>query len=197
MESNKEVEVLKDKIFYIKNFLFSETCELLVSTFSRDNLRQSEKVGIFGGPGKGEKESFSVSGIEKITASSDEKDINLGIDIFTGVLTNIEKTASNIFNKNLVLKSYFYSHMKKGGKNLLHVDNYEEKYSKDYSAILYLTNSYTGGNVIFPNQELTIKPDPGTLVAFIGSEDVPHEVEEVVEGDRVNIICFLHEKEMD
>jgi hypothetical protein len=197
VESNKKVEFLKDKIFYIKDFLFLETCELLVSTFSRDNLRQSEKVGIFGGPGKGEKESFSVSGIEKITASSDEKDINLGIDIFTGVLTNIEKTASNIFNKNLVLKSYFYSHMKKGGKNLLHVDNYEEKYSKDYSAILYLTNSYTGGNVIFPNQELTMKPDPGTLVTFIGSEDVPHEVEEVVDGDRVNIICFLHEKKVD
>ena len=191
------MKILKDKIFYIEDFLFSETCELLVSTFSRENLRQSEKVGIFGGPGKGEKDLFNVSGIEKITGKSNEKDINLGIDIFTGVLTNIEKTASNIFNKNLVLKSYFYSHMKKGGKNLLHVDNYSEKYSKDYSAILYLTNSYTGGSVVFPNQDLTIKPNPGTLVTFIGSEDVPHEVEEVIEGDRVNIICFLHEKEME
>jgi hypothetical protein len=197
MEKIYKMKILKDKIFYIEDFLFSETCELLVSTFSRENLRQSEKVGIFGGPGKGEKDLFNVSGIEKITGKSNEKDINLGIDIFTGVLTNIEKTASNIFNKNLVLKSYFYSHMKKGGKNLLHVDNYSEKYSKDYSAILYLTNSYTGGSVVFPNQDLTIKPNPGTLVTFIGSEDVPHEVEEVIEGDRVNIICFLHEKEME
>lgn len=190
------MKILKDKIFYIEDFLFPETCDLLVSAFSRDNLRQSEKFGIFGGPGKGEKDSFSVSGIEKITEKNNDKDINIGIDVFTGVLTNIEKTASDIFNKNLVLKSYFYSHMKKGGKNLLHVDNYEEKYSKDYSAILYLTNSYTGGSVVFPNQDLTIKPNPGTLVTFIGSEDVPHEVQEVVDGDRVNIICFLHEKEM-
>jgi hypothetical protein len=191
------MEILKDKIFYAKDFLFPETCELLVSAFSRENLRESDKLGIFGGPGKGEKQSFNISGIEKIIEKTNDKDINLAIDVFTGVLTNIEKTASNIFNKNLVLKSYFYSHMKKGGKNLLHVDNYSEKYSKDYSAILYLTNSYTGGNVVFPNQDLTIKPDPGTLVTFIGSEDVPHEVEEVIDGDRVNIICFLHEKEME
>jgi hypothetical protein len=87
--------------------------------------------------------------------------------------------------------------MKKGGKNPLHVDNYDEKHSKDYSAILYLTNSYSGGNVVFAKQDLIIKPDPGTLVTFIGTEDLKHEVQEVIDGDRVNVICFLHEKEME
>jgi hypothetical protein len=196
MELHK-VEILKDKIFYVKDFLFPETCDLLVSAFSRDNLRESEKIGIFGGPGKGENDLFNVSGIEKINQKTNDININIGIDIFTGILTNIEKTTSNIFNKNLVLKSYFYSHMKKGGKNPLHVDNYDEKHSKDYSAILYLTNSYSGGNVVFAKQDLIIKPDPGTLVTFIGTEDLKHEVQEVIDGDRVNVICFLHEKEME
>lgn len=196
MELNKEVQVLKNKIFCIKDFLFLETCDLLVSTFSGERLIESDKTGIFGSPGtaRGEDVKFDVSGFEKISTKNNNKDINIGIDIFTGLLTNIEKTSSKLFNKNLVLKSYFYSHMKKGGKNSLHVDNYNEKYSKDYSVILYLTNSYSGGNLVFPEQNLTIKPEPGTLIAFIGTEDLKHEVQEVIDGDRVNIICFLNEK---
>jgi hypothetical protein len=196
VELNKEVQVLKNKIFCIKDFLFLETCDLLVSTFSGERLIESDKTGIFGSPGtaRGEDVKFDVSGFEKISTKNNNKDINIGIDIFTGLLTNIEKTSSKLFNKNLVLKSYFYSHMKKGGKNSLHVDNYNEKYSKDYSVILYLTNSYSGGNLVFPEQNLTIKPEPGTLIAFIGTEDLKHEVQEVIDGDRVNIICFLNEK---
>jgi len=196
VELNKEIQVLKNKIFCIKDFLFLETCDLLVSTFSGERLVESDKTGIFGSPGtaRGEDVKFDVNGFEKISTKNNNKDINIGIDIFTGLLTNIEKTSSKLFNKNLVLKSYFYSHMKKGGKNSLHVDNYNEKYSKDYSVILYLTNSYSGGNLVFPEQNLTIKPEPGTLIAFIGTEDLKHEVQEVIDGDRVNIICFLNEK---
>ena len=189
------MRVLKDGIFYIEDFLFQDTCDLLVSTFSRDNLKESERPGVFGGPGKGEKTPFSVNGIRKIDKETKDKDINIGIDIFTSVLTNIEKTTSEIFNKDLKLKSYFYSHMKKGGKNDLHVDNHSKEYFNDYSAILYLTDSYSGGNINFPDQELNIKPKPGTLVTFIGTEELKHEVQEVIDGDRVNIICFLVEKE--
>lgn len=197
MRLSKGLELLAKDIFCVKDFLFPETCELLVSTFSKKNLRESEKPGIFGGPGKGENDSFNVSGIEKISNQTNDKSVDLGIDIFTGTLTNIEKTVSNIFNKNLILKSYFYSHMKKGGKNELHVDNYNEKYLKDYSAILYLTDSYSGGSLNFPEQDLIIKPKPGTLITFIGTENLKHEVQEVIDGDRVNIICFLVEKEED
>jgi hypothetical protein len=197
MEPNKEIQVLKNKIFCIEDFLFSDTCELLVSTFSGERLIESDRKGIFGSPGtaKGDDVKFEINGFEKTSTKNDNKDINIGIDILTSLLTNIEKTSSKLFNKNLVLKSYFYSHMKKGSKNTLHVDNYNEQYSKDYSVLLYLTNSYSGGNLVFPEQDLSLKPKPGTFIAFIGTEDLKHEVEEVIDGDRVNIICFLSEKE--
>jgi hypothetical protein len=197
MESIENIEVLKNKIFYIKDFLFPETCNFLVSIFSHDRLVESDRPGIFGsiGTAKGEDAVFDICGFEKMNLKENDPNINIGIDVFTGILTNIEKSSSKLFNKDLVLKSYFYSHMKRGGKNSLHVDNYNEKYSKDYSVILYLTNSYSGGNLVFPEQDLTLKPDPGTLVAFIGTEDLKHEVTEVIDGDRVNLICFLKEKE--
>lgn len=191
------MKILKDNIFYIEDFLFQDTCDLLVSTFSDESLKKGKDTGILGGPGRGENELFNVSGVTKIDTLTNNKDKNIGIDIFTGILTNIEKTTSDIFNKNLVLKSYFYSHMKKGGKNNLHIDNHSEKYLKDYSAILYLTDSYSGGSLNFPEQDLNLKPKPGTLITFIGTEKLKHEVQEVIDGDRVNIICFLIEKEKD
>jgi hypothetical protein len=189
------MKVIGDKIFYIENFLFSETCQFLISNFSK-NIRPSDRPGIFGGPGRGEGNNASaICGIEKIEEQSVEADKNVAIDLFTSLCPNIEKTLSVLFGKDLVLKSYFYSHMKEGGKNDLHVDNYTKEYENDYSAILYLSDSYSGGLLNFPEKKLELKPEPGTLIAFIGTDDLKHEVQKVISGDRINIICFLKEKE--
>jgi hypothetical protein len=191
------MKILKDKIFYIEDFLFLDTCQFLVSNFS-NNISESENAGVFGGPGRGKNDSaHKICGLEKIEYISDDSDKNVAIDLFTSICSNIEKSLSILFNKNLLLKSYFYSHMKEGGKNPLHIDNYGEEYENDYSAILYLNDSYSGGAVYFPDQELTLKPKPGTLVAFVGTEELKHEVQEVTGGNRVNIICFLTERKND
>jgi hypothetical protein len=189
------MKVLEDKIFYIENFLFSETCQFLISSFSK-NIRQSERLGVFGGPGRGEQNNASeICGLEKIEEQSNDGDKNIAIDLFTSLCPSIEKTMSVLFGKELVLKSYFYSHMKEGGSNDLHVDNYSKEYENDYSAILYLSDSYSGGILNFPEKKLELKPKPGTLIAFIGTDDLKHEVQKVISGDRINIICFLKEKE--
>jgi hypothetical protein len=188
------MKILKDKIFYIEDFLFLDTCNFLISNFS-NNISESDKPGVYGGPGRGENDkAHKICGLEKIENVSNVLEKNIAIDLFTSICTNIEKSLSILFNKDLLLKSYFYSHMKEGGKNPLHVDNYSEEYEGDYSAILYLNDSYSGGKVYFPEKDLTLKPKPGTLVAFIGTEDLKHEVQEVTEGNRVNIICFLNER---
>jgi hypothetical protein len=188
------MKILEDKIFYIEDFLFLETCNFLISTFSQ-NISKSDKVGIYGGPGRGENDkAYDISGLEKIEKYSSIPETNISIDLFTGLCTNIEKSVSKLFDKDLVLKSFFYSHMKTGGHNPLHVDNYNEQYQNDYSAILYLNDAYSGGLLHFPKKELSLKPKPGTLVAFIGTEELEHEVQEVTDGNRINIICFLNEK---
>jgi len=188
------MNMIHEKIFSVEEFLFPETCEMLVSIFS-NSVIESDIPGIYGGPGRGENDKASdISGLEKIKQKSPDERYNIGIDIFTGICSNIEKTSSILFKKDLVLKSYFYSHMKSGGKNPLHIDNHSEEYMGDHSVILYLNKSYTGGMLNFPKQGIKLKPEPGTLIAFIGTEDLEHEVEEVLDGDRVNIICFLTER---
>ena len=196
-EIYKLVKDIDGKLFTIEDFIFPETCEFLIKEFSKylQNLENIGKPGIFGGPGGSEKKKVHLtSSLNKVSSKTTDADYNIGIDLFTSICTNIEKTVSLIFKKNLVLKSYFYSHMKEGGLNSLHMDNYSEEYENDYSALLYLSDSYEGGLLSFPQLEVKLKPAPGTLLTFVGTQELEHEVEVVSGGNRVNIILFLTEK---
>lgn len=194
---------IKEKLFIVDDFIFSDTCAFLISEFSKD-LKSIGSPGIFRGP-VGDinksidnktinKNASAVSGINKILSKGETYYENIAIDLFTSICTNIEKALSEIFKKDLVLKSYFYSHMKTGAANSLHVDNYLEDQSEDFSAILYLSDSYKGGEISFPQIDLELKPNAGTLLAFVGNKELEHEVKHVDSGDRVNIICFLNER---
>ena len=61
------------------------------------------------------------------------------------------------------------------------------------SALLYLTNDYDGGEILFYDEDVTqsYKPDPGTLLHFRGDEHHHHSVNTVISGERANIILFF------
>jgi hypothetical protein len=194
---------LSKNLFVVEDFIFSDTCDFLINEFSK-NLKSIGSSSIFRGP-VGDinknidnktinKNADTISGMNKILNKSKNSYENIAIDLFTSICTNIEKTLSQIFKKDLALKSYFYSHMKAGGANPLHVDNYFEDQSNDFSAILYLSDSYQGGEINFPQIGMELKPRPGTLLAFVGNKELEHEVRSVYSGDRVNIIFFLKER---
>jgi Rps23 Pro-64 3,4-dihydroxylase Tpa1-like proline 4-hydroxylase len=74
------------------------------------------------------------------------------------------------------------------------VDGYEDNY---YSALLYLTDDYSGGEIHFyennsgdKKDSVAYKPEAGTLIFFKGDRDYPHSVNEVIDGERANIILF-------
>lgn len=189
------MKTIDNKLFIIDNFIFPETCDFLIKNFS-SNIKETGKPGVYVGPYSNKDNPASLlSGKNKVCQKTDVPEFNIAIDLLTSICNNIEKTVSLLFNKNLIMRSYFYSHMKSGGYNALHADNYNEEYSDDFSAILYLSDSYEGGNILFPNLKEKLKPSPGTLIIFIGNEEMSHEVEEVANGDRINVVCFLNKKE--
>ena len=76
------------------------------------------------------------------------------------------------------------------------VDGYTNSY---YSALLYLTDDYDGGEILFYNDNtgsvessVAYKPTAGTLIYFKGDENYPHSVNEVLDGERSNIILFYN-----
>jgi hypothetical protein len=63
--------------------------------------------------------------------------------------------------------------------------------NRHYSVLVYLNDTYTGGQIYFPNQNLKPKTTPGTLVQFKGTKDYLHGVSEVTSGERYTIVMFL------
>jgi hypothetical protein len=65
-----------------------------------------------------------------------------------------------------------------------------------YSALLYLTDDYEGGEILFydDNTPTSYKPELGTLIYFKGDENYPHSVNKVISGERANIILFFDVK---
>lgn len=182
------MKVIKDKIFVIENFISQNTADFIVKDFSA-NLEKTQHDGIYTGGGKGEGHAYLLSGEYKIAEYDGKKDVS--IDLLTSLCASMEKTMSKIHGKNMTIKSIFYSHMKEGGKNELHYDTYSEDYANDYSGLLYLTDTYFGGLLNFPDLGVSFHPSAGTFITFYGTEDMKHEVQKVISGDRVNLICFF------
>lgn len=52
------------------------------------------------------------------------------------------------------------------------------------TAILYLNSAFSGGEIAFPKQGLSISPSAGKLVIFPANRNFPHEVKPILSGWR-------------
>lgn len=192
-----------NKIHVIENFISKEMSQFLVENI-KDRTVPSPDPTISAGP------MLSV-GLENISQSNkmpwhveNFKNKEIIIDIITMILTSMNKTVCDFYNLDYVPTNFFYSKMTKGGKNILHMDNFynishdkivpKPHNSEDRSGLLYLNDNYEGGLLRFPKQDLTLKPKPGTFIFFMGDDSLPHEVTEVISGERHNIISFYWPK---
>jgi predicted 2-oxoglutarate/Fe(II)-dependent dioxygenase YbiX len=76
------------------------------------------------------------------------------------------------------------------------VEENQYKYKDNLSALLYLNDGYTGGELHFMNESISFKPKPGSLIFFQGDADKPHKVKEVLSGNRYNIVSFYEPVEI-
>jgi predicted 2-oxoglutarate/Fe(II)-dependent dioxygenase YbiX len=62
------------------------------------------------------------------------------------------------------------------------------------SAIVYLNNDYTGGEVEFTNFGVKIKPEPGMLLLFPSNYAYTHIAHPVVDGTKYAIVTWMHDQ---
>ena len=74
----------------------------------------------------------------------------------------------------------------KGHSMSPHVDDLS-MFEYHIAGIVYLNDNYTGGEISFLTQGVTIKPKIGDLVTFPGNLHYAHEVKEILSGDRYSI----------
>jgi len=63
-----------------------------------------------------------------------------------------------------------------------HVDSYGDDTKQVLSIVLYLNDDYTGGELYFKNQDIKIKPEAGSLIAFPSTDPYFHESLAVTSG---------------
>ena len=72
-----------------------------------------------------------------------------------------------------------------------YIDMYQPPTAISYTALVYINDDYQGGELVFPQHNLKIKPKSGTLVMFPSTCMYPHEVAEVASGVRYTYSMFM------
>jgi hypothetical protein len=81
--------------------------------------------------------------------------------------------------------------MQEGVELKAHTDQHTDPSIK-YATILYLNDDYVAGELFFSNKGLELKPKPGTLVFFPGTDEFNHGVRHVGKGPiRYVVVGFI------
>lgn len=62
------------------------------------------------------------------------------------------------------------------------------------SAICYLNNDYSGGEIEFPNFKIKIKPEPGMLILFPSNYAYKHIAHPITEGTKYGLVTWIRWK---
>ena len=170
--------MIKDEIFLIENFIDIDYLLLLVNW-----LTASE-------PNRG-KERESTLGTYNIPSHLHEG--------FQDLNTRSKKDIENFYDVSLYDEK-FNSIIEYGVGDFLelHTDNLEyidgelsyeastsSGHPRQISCVLYFNDTYTGGEINFPNLSIKMKPKTGSLIAFSSTnQDYQHQVLEITSGTK-------------
>ena len=120
---------------------------------------------------------------ERIPQSSIPKD---NIELLIKILTIARLKCIEYYNielSDVVKGEYHLMKLSKGNKMTPHVDTDYQKH-QHIVCMYYVNDNYNGGEIVFPDYSIKIKPKSNSLIMFPGNENYVHEVLEVLEGFR-------------
>ncbi len=76
------------------------------------------------------------------------------------------------------------------------LDIWKKTLDRDLSVVYFLNDHFVGGELVFPDLDLVIKPEAGTLVCFPSDHHYIHGVNSVQSGHRYTIVTWMRIKGM-
>lgn len=198
MNLNNKNRLTKDIVVY-ENFIDPETANKLVKV-----LDKHAELGTINWMPISFYESYS----SVLPQDNDEHVIAEGLpaDIFTQIKKGIIDAVASVHDLDPKIISQIGYHTQKwepGAYARKHSDNTDEHghsgaFTRSrYAAFLYLNDTFEGGLLNFPDQQITIKPKVGMLAAFDGGFNNMHEVTLIQSGTRYTIGSFWDDREED
>jgi predicted 2-oxoglutarate/Fe(II)-dependent dioxygenase YbiX len=61
---------------------------------------------------------------------------------------------------------------------------------RDLSMVFFLNNDFEGGDFVFPELKVRVRPEPGMMVCFPSNHHYMHGVEKITKGKRYSIVTW-------
>jgi len=188
IESGFSVEEPVDQILVIENFItkeeLSDFWDIINTTPEEDwyiHYRKQLKDFCMEKFGRDDVENLVAEGKYEITQGWDDKNLLIDQHPTTIKVTQRLTDLIKIADPKLHLSFGIFQRMQEGVELKAHTDQHTDP-SISYAAVLYLNDDYSNGEVFWPNKNLELRPKPGTLVMFPGTDEYNHGVKHVGKG---------------
>jgi 2-oxoglutarate-Fe(II)-dependent oxygenase superfamily protein len=107
-----------------------------------------------------------------------------------------EQIEAGLRTPELFVDSVFLACLLSGDSHIPHADNERQEDGRwlpnhtpqrDYTGLVYLNDSFTGGELVFPDRNVVIVPKPGLFVGFPSNHKFVHAVPNVLSGKRYSL----------
>ena len=71
---------------------------------------------------------------------------------------------------------------------------WKKSIDRDLSIVMFLNDDFEGGDFVFPDLKVRVRPEPGMMVCFPSNHHYKHGVEPVTKGMRYSIVCWAQVK---
>lgn len=75
-----------------------------------------------------------------------------------------------------------------------HCDNYDGHSNLAFSMVTYLNDDYKGGEISFPNHNITLKPEAGSSIMFPATDPFVHQVFTIESGIRYVMTTSIYKR---
>lgn len=180
------------KPFELTNFLDEDSCKILVSAiknleiycpYHRESFCDQEGPSASLSISTRSRASFLELAPECLARAYSENNGSEYFLMLSKILKQINAEANIFFKDDLTPLKFAIHSYKKYSQQKPHEDKYP------YASILYLTDEYVGGELYFPNQKISFRPNHKSLYLFMGIDN-PHGVSEIISGERYTIVTF-------
>lgn len=125
----------------------------------------------------------------------DQKSRTIAISVKEAIDSLARDYSANTDTPNIgYLKDAFFIRKYNTGIGMgAHADVYpRDDNQTTLSAVIYINDDYTGGQIFFPEFDLEIKPEAGSILFFPPTEDYLHEAKPVGAGRKLMIPVFWY-----
>jgi hypothetical protein len=146
--------------------------------------------------GRDDIQNLVAEGKLEITENWEDKNLKLnGYDIADKIGARLRNIVNQSAQNLVVADLKTFQRMYEGTELKAHTDQDTDP-SIRYATIGYLNEDYFGGEIFFTHKNLKLKPKPGSLLIFPGTEEFHHGVTHVEAGPiRYVLVGFIKEEE--